>query len=56
MVTFSVRVFPRILQIKSILLQCRELAQLKLDTNLHYLTASNYLVRSKFENPWLLRA
>ena len=54
-VTFSVEEFSSISQIKSFLLQCIELVQLKLDTNLHYLTASNYLVRSKFEKPWLLR-
>ena len=55
MVTFSIEEFSSISQIKSFLLQCSELAQLKLDTNLPYLTASNYLVRSKFEKPWLLR-
>ena len=54
-VTFSVESFSSILQIKSFLLQCSELAQLKLDTNLHYLTASDDLVRSKFEKPWLMR-
>ena len=35
-------------QIKRSLLQCSELAKLKLDTNLYYLTASNYVARSKF--------
>ena len=49
-VTFSVEEFSSILQLKSFSLQCSELALLKLDTNLPFLTASNYLVRSKFEN------
>ena len=55
MVTFSVEEFSSISQIKSFLLQYNELAKLKLDTNLPYFTASNYLVRSKFEKPWLLK-
>ena len=40
-ITFSVEEFYSISQIKSFLLQCSELAQLKLGTNLPYLTASN---------------
>ena len=48
MVTFSVEEFSSISQIKSFLLQCSELGKFKLDTNLPYLTASNYFVRSKF--------
>ena len=45
---FFVEEFSSISQIKSVLLQSSELAYLKLDTNLPYLTASNYLLRSKF--------
>ena len=48
MVTFYVEEFSSISQIKSFLVQCSELAYLMLDTNLPYLTTSNYLVRSKF--------
>ena len=55
MVTFSIEEFSSISQTKRFLILCSELAYLKLDTNLHYQTASNYLVRSKFEKPWLLR-
>ena len=50
MVTFSIEEFPSILQIKSF-----SSMQLKLDTNLPYLNAINYLERSKFEKHWLLR-
>ena len=46
-VTFSVGEFSSISLIKSFLLHSNVLAYLKLDSNLSYMTASNYLVRSK---------
>ena len=45
MVTFSVKEFSSISQINNFLLQCSEL---KLDTNLPYLTANNLLKRGNF--------
>ena len=45
--TLSVE-FSSISQIKSFLVQSSELAELKFDNNLPYLTASCYLVRSHF--------
>ena len=39
-VTFSIEEFSSISHIKSLLLQCNELARLKLDTNLPYLTVA----------------